>query len=263
MGMRQNIKHKRDTFYRKAKEDGYRARSAYKLSQILEQTAILQNTHRVVDLCAAPGSWSQVMADTLDPNEGIVAIDLQEIAPIPGVTCLQGDITDPEIAKKVLAFFDGNKADLVICDGAPDVTGHHSLDEYLHHDLLLAATNITTCVLRPGGAFIAKFFRGESLELLRMKLRYFFSDVRVMKPDASRASSTEAFFVAQNYQIPEGFKPTVDLVELKKQKLPFIPYYICGDLRPEIPEEEIYSTERKPGFQIEDLLAGIELADER
>ena len=229
--MRQNAKNQRDVFYRKAKEDGYRARSAYKLLQILEQTDIMENATRVVDLCAAPGSWSQVMSDTLKPNNGIIAIDLQQIAPIEGVTCLQGDITEPETARKVLAYFDGHKADLILCDGAPDVTGNHTLDEYLHHDLLLAATNITTCVLRPGGSFIAKFFNGESCSFLKTKLEYFFDYVRVMKPDASRGSSTEAFFFAEGYQPPEGFVPTVDIAELKKQNLPFIPFYLCGDLQ--------------------------------
>jgi tRNA (cytidine32/guanosine34-2'-O)-methyltransferase len=141
---------KRDVFYRRAKEKGYRARSAFKLLQIDSEFNIFDNVVRAVDLCAAPGSWSQVLSDKLvsktddhqeesesTENPKIVAVDLQPMAPIAGVLCIQGDITSYETAKLILEPFsdDGTKdeqrAELVICDGAPDVTGLHDLDEYL------------------------------------------------------------------------------------------------------------------------------------
>ena len=117
-------KDKRDIYYRLAKENGWRARSAFKLLQINEEFNIFNNVKKVVDLCAAPGSWSQVLARELYKNEEkndvkIVAVDLQIMAPIEGVIQLQGDITKLETAQKIISYFDGEKSDLVVCDGAP------------------------------------------------------------------------------------------------------------------------------------------------
>ncbi len=125
-------------YYRLAKEEGWRARSAFKLMQIDEEFKILgADVRRVVDLCAAPGSWSQVLAKRLilereeeeRARTKIVAVDLQAMAPLPGVTQLQGDITKVSTAESIVAHFEGDKADLVVCDGAPDVTGLHDMDE--------------------------------------------------------------------------------------------------------------------------------------
>jgi len=105
---------------------------------------------RVVDLCAAPGSWSQVLSKRLKPTENadvkIVAVDLQLMAPIPGVIQIHGDITKESTAREIIGHFEGGKADLVVCDGAPDVTGLHDLDEYVQAQLLLAVSNQTLCV---------------------------------------------------------------------------------------------------------------------
>lgn len=127
--MGRSSKDKRDIFYRLAKEEGWRARSAFKLLQIHEQFGILNQVSRAVDLCAAPGSWSQVLAQTLKGKDGaggegqIVAVDLQAMAPIPGVHILQGDITSEATATQIIQLLGNSKADIVVCDGAPDVTG--------------------------------------------------------------------------------------------------------------------------------------------
>ncbi|XP_020582966.1 putative tRNA (cytidine(32)/guanosine(34)-2'-O)-methyltransferase isoform X4 [Phalaenopsis equestris] len=166
-------KDKRDIYYRKAKEEGWRARSAFKLLQIDNEFSIFEGVKRVVDLCAAPGSWSQVLSrklyvpSKLNPecrngdHPLIVAIDLQPMAPIDGVIQVQGDITNARTAEVVIKHFDGCKADLVVCDGAPDVTGLHDMDEFVQSQLILAALTIVTHVLRVGGKFIAKIFRAE------------------------------------------------------------------------------------------------------
>lgn len=155
---------KRDVFYRRAKEMGYRARSAFKLLQLDSEFHLFEGVTRAVDLCAAPGSWSQVLADRVestDEHPNIVAVDLQPMAPIEGVLCLKGDITSYDTAREILKPFEDNKrAELVVCDGAPDVTGLHDLDEYLQAQLLLMAVKITTHVLVDGGTFVAKIFRG-------------------------------------------------------------------------------------------------------
>lgn len=122
--MGKTSKDKRDIYYRLAKEDGWRARSAYKLIQVDEQLNILENISRVVDLCAAPGSWSQVLSNRVAATEErkIVAVDLQIMAPVQGVIQIQGDITSSKTVESILNHFSGHKADLVICDGAPDGT---------------------------------------------------------------------------------------------------------------------------------------------
>lgn len=159
--MGKNSKDKRDIYYRKAKELGYRARSAFKLLQIDEEFRLFDSTKHVVDLCAAPGSWSQVVAqrmlrDLKYDDARIVSVDLQEMAPIEGVITFQGDITRQETLDRIKEELGGHQADLVLSDGAPDVTGMHDIDEYVQSQLILSALNVVTHLLRPGGSFVAK-----------------------------------------------------------------------------------------------------------
>ena len=111
------------------------------------------------------------------------------MVPLEGVHQIKGDITKESTAAEVIRVFEGSKADLVICDGAPDVTGMHDIDEYVQAQLLLAALNITTHLLRPGGTFVAKIFRGKDTTLLYSQLKLFFPFVEVTKPMSSRNSS--------------------------------------------------------------------------
>uniref|UniRef100_A0A7N0VAA6 Putative tRNA (cytidine(32)/guanosine(34)-2'-O)-methyltransferase n=1 Tax=Kalanchoe fedtschenkoi TaxID=63787 RepID=A0A7N0VAA6_KALFE len=250
---------KRDIYYRKAKEEGWRARSAFKLLQIDEEFNIFQGVKRVVDLCAAPGSWSQVLSrklylpakDFAEDSERplIVAIDLQPMAPIEGVIQVQGDITNARTAEVVIRHFDGCKADLVVCDGAPDVTGLHDMDEFVQSQLILAGLTIVTHILKVGGKFIAKIFRGKDTSLLYCQLKLFFPIVTFAKPKSSRNSSIEAFAVCENYSPPDGFneKDLHRLLEkvgspsgaedldcssgwLEGPNKVYIPFLACGDL---------------------------------
>ncbi|KAI9091701.1 FtsJ-like methyltransferase-domain-containing protein, partial [Phlyctochytrium arcticum] len=243
--MGKSSKDKRDIYYRLAKEQGWRARSAFKLLQIDEEFNIFEGVTRCVDLCAAPGSWSQVLTKKLKSEDGkpppkIVAVDLQAMAPLPGVIELQGDITKRSTAEQIVSHFEGELADLVVCDGAPDVTGLHDMDEYIQAQLLLAALNITTHVLRPGGSFVAKIFRGKDISLLYAQMKVFFPIVTCSKPRSSRNSSIEAFIVCQNYTPPAGYIPTMlnpllDLTYDEKNELTglnrvIVPFVACGDL---------------------------------
>lgn len=286
---------KRDIFYRLAKEKGYRARSAFKLLQIDSEFGIFENVRRAVDLAAAPGSWSQVLADELyddadeeekehgkresandtqstreeavsdsdtpssssSPITNIIAVDLQPMAPIEGVTCLQGDITNIETAQRIIDHFQGVRAELVVCDGAPDVTGLHDIDEYLQSQLLLAAMLITTHVLCQGGTMVAKIFRGSNVPFLYAQLRCLFHKVTIAKPTSSRNSSMEAFVVCQQFKgepyfnLPLDAGGLVNLVNVideegddderksnnnsnnKNSYEPtLIPFLSCGDLTP-------------------------------
>uniref|UniRef100_A0A1B0A632 Putative tRNA (cytidine(32)/guanosine(34)-2'-O)-methyltransferase n=1 Tax=Glossina pallidipes TaxID=7398 RepID=A0A1B0A632_GLOPL len=247
--MGKTSKDKRDIYYRLAKEEGWRARSAFKLLQIDEKFVIIDGVTRAVDLCAAPGSWSQVLSKRLYENRSgnedvkIIAVDLQAMAPLNGVTQIQGDITKLSTAQSIIEHFGGEdqKAQLVVCDGAPDVTGLHDIDEYIQSQLLLAALSITTHVLMPGGTFVAKIFRGKDTSLLYSQLRIFFEKVSIAKPPSSRNSSIEAFVVCQNYNCPEGYipqmiNPMVDDVKViagatdSKINQELIPFVVCGDL---------------------------------
>ncbi|KAK4392298.1 putative tRNA (cytidine(32)/guanosine(34)-2'-O)-methyltransferase [Sesamum angolense] len=261
---------KRDIYYRKAKEEGWRARSAFKLLQIDEEFNIFEGVKHVVDLCAAPGSWSQVLSRKVylpaklspDSEESdlplIVAIDLQPMAPIEGVIQVQGDITNARTAETnyflyfliLRSFGILMEARLIsLCDGAPDVTGLHDMDEFVQSQLILAALTIVTHILKTGGKFIAKIFRGKDTSLLYCQLKLFFTEVTFAKPKSSRNSSIEAFVVCENYSPPEGFnqKDLHRLLEkigspsgaddldcssgwLEGPNKVYIPFLACGDL---------------------------------
>jgi tRNA (cytidine32/guanosine34-2'-O)-methyltransferase len=247
---------KRDVFYRAAKESGYRARSAFKLLQIDAEFDLFglgqqneaeydNNGHhqqpphhdndvgepiersssrpplivqRAVDLCAAPGGWTQVLVERMmgdehktssSPTEedtsattspsAIVAVDLWPMEPLNGVHCLQGDITSLDTAKSIIQHFQGKRAELVVCDGAPDVIGLHPFDEYCQSQLLLSAINITTHVLIVGGTFVAKIFRGRDVGLIYTQLKLLFESVVCAKPTASRNASIESFVVCRGF----------------------------------------------------------------
>ena len=260
LAMGKSSKDKRDAYYRLAKEQGWRARSAFKLIQLDEQFDLFNGVTRVVDLCAAPGSWSQVLSRVLikgesfgrrawedkqrwerkfilgeessqeeelkvgelKPREGvnIVAVDLQPMASLEGITTLKGDITHPSTIPRILQALDpetykpddgagesgSNPVELVISDGAPDVTGLHDLDIYIQSQLLYSALNLALKILKPGGKFVAKVFRGRDVDLIYTQLRCFFTSVHCAKPRSSRASSLEAFVVCEGFSLPKGYK---------------------------------------------------------
>jgi tRNA (cytidine32/guanosine34-2'-O)-methyltransferase len=130
------------------------------------------------------------------------------MAPIEGVVQLQGDITSMAKVREILSHFGpGRHADLIVSDGAPDVTGLHDMDEFMQAQLILAGLTVATHVLAPGGAYVAKIFRGKDIGLLYAQLKLFFAEVTCAKPKSSRNSSIEAFVVCQGYRPPEGFEP--------------------------------------------------------
>ncbi|XP_059943673.1 tRNA (cytidine(32)/guanosine(34)-2'-O)-methyltransferase isoform X3 [Mesoplodon densirostris] len=256
--MGRTSKDKRDVYYRLAKENGWRARSAFKLLQLDEEFQLFQGVTRAVDLCAAPGSWSQVLSQKIGGQGSghVVAVDLQAMAPLPGVLQIQGDITQLSTAKEIIQHFEGCPADLVVCDGAPDVTGLHDVDEYMQAQLLLAALNIATHVLKPGGCFVAKIFRGRDVTLIYSQLRVFFSTVLCAKPKSSRNSSIEAFAVCKGYDPPEGFLPDLtkplldhsydpDFNQLDGPTRIIVPFVTCGDL-------SAYDSDRSYPLDLED-----------
>ena len=213
---------KRDIFYRKAKEEGFRARSVYKLKEIHYNYNILSPSYsNFVDLCAAPGSWTQMLRilTKSNPNAKIVSVDIQHIVPIEGVTIIKGDITRQDTIEKILSNFDNKKVDVIIFDGAPDVTGVIDVDMYMQVELIIFALVIVMKLLKKGGIFVAKMFKvgaGDDLEKVRRenlyavksdfyyeKVKILFDNVFYFKPTSSRASSHETYLICENFEIED------------------------------------------------------------
>lgn len=152
-----------------------------------------------------------------------VSVDLQEIAPIDNIYAIQGDITKKDTLDRILKCFKGNKAQLVICDGAPDVTGFHDIDQYIQSQLLVAALNITTFLLEKNGVFVAKIFKGNDVKFLYSQFKVFFKKVDIVKPKSSRAASVEAFIVCMDFDPPADYKPkvfsTMEAIDEKEENL--------------------------------------------
>ncbi len=204
MGRRRRRSHWRthqqsDRYFRLAKEEGYRARSAYKLKQIDERFHILHRGDAVVDLGAAPGSWSQVVVRRVGRGGKVVAVDLRPIEPIPGVLILQGDMTDPEMQARIEAAL-GGPADVVLSDAAPSTTGIKLRDHVLSMELGHAALATARRLLRPGGSLVIKVFEGEDLAELIRAVKQSFHPVKLFTPDATRNESWESFIVARGFK---------------------------------------------------------------
>lgn len=167
----------------------------------------------------------------------IVAVDLQLMAPLDGVIQLQGDITRRETAEEIIRLFKGELADLVVCDGAPDVTGLHDLDEYMQAQLLLSALGISLKVLAAGGTFVAKIFRGADVDLLYGQLSLFFEDVQCCKPRASRNSSIEAFVVARGLRATAATRG-IDFDSPLEGELPLVKFVATGSIAGSTPDSD-------------------------
>lgn len=187
-----------DPFVERAKKEGFRARAVYKLSGIDEKLHILKNGQIVVDLGAAPGSWSQWVRKNF-PKSRVIAMDLLDIAPIPGVDFYKGDFT-AGAAEKWLREKIGGKADIVLSDMAPNTTGHQKTDHLRQSVLLEYALDFAAKNLRPGGAFVAKVFAGGTTPALLSELKKYFAEVKHIKPAASRKDSVEMFVVGVGFR---------------------------------------------------------------
>lgn len=184
----------KDYYYRKAKEEGYRARSAYKLQQINGKFHIIRRGDAVVDLGAAPGGWLQV-AKQLSGGP-VIGVDLEAIEPIPGVTTIQADITKEETAERVKELL-GREADVVICDAAPNLTGIWDVDHARSIDLSRSALAVAKKVLRPGGRLLVKVFQGDMFTDYLSEVRREFGQVKSHSPQASRKESAEIYIIGK------------------------------------------------------------------
>ncbi len=189
-----------DVYVRRAKEEGYRSRASFKLLEIQEQDKLIKRGMTVVDLGAAPGGWSQVAANLVGEKGQVIASDILPIDSLPGVEFLQGDFTEDAVLERLLELLKDQQADLVISDMAPNMSGMKDIDLPRVMYLAELALDLATTVLKPEGGFLAKVFHGEGCEDLQKQLKRSFSSVKVRKPKASRARSSEIYLLATGFR---------------------------------------------------------------
>lgn len=191
--------HFSDPYVKKAQAEGYRSRAAFKLLEIQAKDKLLLPGQVVVELGAAPGSWTQIIAKIVQARGRVFAVDLLAMDPLPGVEFLQGDFQSVEILEALRAFVGPRSVDLVLSDMAPNISGIVQADQARTVDLIESALAFADEVLKPGGSFLAKGFQGAGFESLLKQLRARFTKVLIRKPEASRARSSELYFLARGF----------------------------------------------------------------
>jgi len=189
-----------DTWVKRSQADGYRSRASYKLIELDSKDRLFRPGQIVVDLGAAPGGWSQVAADRVGERGVVIASDILPMDPIAGVSFVQGDFTEQSVLDSLLELLGDRRADVVISDMAPNMSGMAAVDIPKAMALIELALDMSQQVLAPGGVLVAKVFQGEGIEALLTAMRQSFGSVVSRKPDSSRARSREI------YQVCKGFK---------------------------------------------------------
>jgi 23S rRNA (uridine2552-2'-O)-methyltransferase len=190
------IKQKRDIYIKKSKLEGYRSRAVYKLQEINDKFKIIKSNISVVDLGAAPGSWSQYLLRNFN-NLKVISIDLKDIEPITNLFHIKGDFTEEQQQMKIEYYF-GKKIDLIISDMAVNTTGNKSVDSLVTGELCIEAMNFSIKLLDQKGSFISKLFMGSSFNEIVALGKKSFKDVDIYKPPSSRKDSKESFIICRN-----------------------------------------------------------------
>jgi 23S rRNA (uridine2552-2'-O)-methyltransferase len=190
---------RRDQYRRLAKDQGYRARSAYKLLQMNRSYNIIKKGDRVVDLGCAPGGWLQVAMKEVGSSGKVIGVDLKPVTPVAGATILQGSIENPNVLGKIAEIL-GCKADVILSDMAPNVSGVWDIDHARQISLSTIALGFARQVLRVGGSSVFKIFEGEMLKEFKSELQNSFGKVLLSKPSASRQESSELYIVCLDFK---------------------------------------------------------------
>lgn len=193
--------HFSDEFVKKAQQEGYRSRAVYKLKEIQERDRIIQPCMKVLDLGAAPGGWSQYVTSLVGRKGRVVASDILPIDPLPFVEFVLGDFRDDAVLTEILGLLGDDKADLVISDMAPNMSGVDAVDQPRAIYLCELALDMARQVLKPGGTFLVKLFQGSGSEAYMREVRHSFKTVKVRKPAASRPRSREVYVLAQGFVV--------------------------------------------------------------
>lgn len=189
--------HVTDPYVKKAQQDGYRSRAAYKLLEIDKRDHLFRPGMTVVDLGAAPGSWCQVAAQKVSRRGRVLAIDLLPIASMPGVDSLEGDFTEPATLAWLEEKLQSERVDLVLSDMSPNISGIMLSDQARQYELCELALDFTANWLKPDGTFLVKVFQGVGFEDFRAQMRQAFEQVLIRKPEASRDRSNEVYLLGR------------------------------------------------------------------
>lgn len=193
--------HAADPYVKRAHEEGWRSRAAFKLEEIARAERLLKPGLTVVDLGAAPGGWSQYVARALGGKGRVIALDVLEMPALPGVEFIQGDFSEEAVLERLLASLGGERVDLVLSDMAPNMMGIADVDHDRSMHLVDLAVEFAGHALRPGGDLLMKVFQGREFQPLIARLRRQFETVKLRKPKASRARSPEVYVLARGYRL--------------------------------------------------------------
>lgn len=196
--------HINDPYVQRAKAEGYRSRAAYKLLELDKKDRLLVFGQLLVDLGAAPGSWSQVAVAKLGSKGRVVAVDLLPMAPLPGVQFVQGDFREQEVLDALIVALSGRKADLVISDLAPNISGIGVSDQARSMYLCELALEFARQCLKPGGSLLVKVFQGAGFTEFLAGMRKSFVKVGSRKPEASRGRSSEMYLLGRGFKAGTG-----------------------------------------------------------
>lgn len=193
------MEHVNDAWVQRAKAEGYRSRAAYKLLEIDERDHLLKSGAVVVDLGAAPGSWSQAVAKRVGGKGRVLALDLLEMEPVAGVEFIQGDFLEDEVLAELERRLDGAVVDVVLSDMAPNMSGIELVDQARSIHLAELALDFCESHLKPGGAFLVKVFQGQGFMEFRQAAQVRFKSLHSRKPKASRDRSPEVYLLGTGF----------------------------------------------------------------
>jgi 23S rRNA (uridine2552-2'-O)-methyltransferase len=193
--------HFSDRFVKQSKEEGYRSRAVYKLMEIQKRDAVIKPGMTVIDLGAAPGSWSQLISDWIGEKGQVIALDILLMPPLPRVDFIQGDFREASVFDALLKAAHKQKIDVIVSDIAPNTSGVPSVDQPRAIFLAELSVLLAQKILKPGGTLVVKVFQGEGYEDFLKLLRTSYHTVNVRKPDASRDRSREYYLVAKGFMI--------------------------------------------------------------
>jgi 23S rRNA (uridine2552-2'-O)-methyltransferase len=186
-----------DPYVKQAQQQGWRSRAAFKLIELQEKFALIRPGMTVVDLGAAPGGWCQVAGPLVGSRGRVIALDILPMAPVPGVEFIHGDFTEDEPLQALVRMLEGNEADLVLSDMAPNISGMATVDQARSMYLAELALEFARAHLKPGGDLVVKLFQGADFDGFVREVRSLFGKVQVIKPKASRARSNEVYLLAR------------------------------------------------------------------
>ena len=196
--------HDSDVYVKQAQAQGFRSRAVFKLQEIQERDSLFNPGARVLDLGAAPGSWSQYAATQVGARGHVIALDILPMESLPGVVLMQGDIRDEAVFQDLLTRLEYAKVDVVLSDMAPNMSGTRLVDQLRSMELAELALDIATRVLASDGIFLVKLFQGAGFEQFRKLTQQAFTKVQMRKPPASRARSRESYLLARGFKMTDG-----------------------------------------------------------